>query len=380
MLELKVFLSKIKKTIDRFYYQKFFGFYKKKSFQYCLELPSYESARNQLKQHRKHSEIEKWKQKNIKETVYDCTIIVAAYNTENYIAECIDSLINQSTNYHYMIKIINDGSTDNTGAILEKYSLLENVIVAQCENGGVSKARNRGLDTINSEYIMFVDSDDKLPPYCLQKMLDYARSNDLDIVECSYQMFDGRKFISGFQHKTEIIERGVRPGELYGYPWGKIFKSELFHRANFEEGYLFEDTINSFIIYPTAKRIGTLEDILYDYRRNRKGIMHSTHTNMSVLDTYFIAERLLERIAIENINIDESYLYTAYIRQIVNSYERIYRLGNKMNEAIFILFRNLMINKFEGVTLLDHMYSDLEKALMQGNYKLYLLLLKSGHY
>ena len=207
---------------------------------------------------------------NVKDCNYDLTIIIPAYNVELYIDECLKSVLEQKTEYKFLVKIINDGSTDNTFEILKKYQIYNNVEIINQGNKGFSGARNTGLKHIESKYIMFVDSDDKLADNAIQNLLENAYENDSDIVEGGFHKFDNNKILETYIHKCKINVNAF--GTLKGYPWGKVIKSSLFKNIKFPEGFWYEDTIFMYLIFPMCKKATTIKEIVYWYRFNTHGI------------------------------------------------------------------------------------------------------------
>ncbi|QFF99864.1 glycosyltransferase family 2 protein [Psychrobacillus glaciei] len=118
---------------------------------------------------------------NIKKQI-DVSVIVPVYKVEDYLNRCVDSLVNQT--YENMeIILIEDGSPDNCGIICDEYSLkYQRISVIHKENGGLSDARNHGIDAAKGEYILFVDSDDFIELDAIEKMILYAKEHRLDIV------------------------------------------------------------------------------------------------------------------------------------------------------------------------------------------------------
>lgn len=128
------------------------------------------------------------------------SIIVPVYNKEDYIEKTIQSVINQS-NPDWELLLIDDGSTDNSTAICEQYSANDKrVILLKKENGGVSSARNFGLDNACGEFVMFLDADDTLDSNAVQMMSENIK--EADLVVCSMKCLDG-KIISPVESITE---------------------------------------------------------------------------------------------------------------------------------------------------------------------------------
>lgn len=116
-------------------------------------------------------------------------MIIPVYNTEKYLAECLDSCLDQDIPYSdYEIICVNDGSTDGSAAILAEYAeKYENIVIITQENAGVSAARNAGMDRACGDYIWFIDSDDLIHSNMLSKLRNTAKKSDYDVI--SFQMY-----------------------------------------------------------------------------------------------------------------------------------------------------------------------------------------------
>lgn len=125
---------------------------------------------------------------------YDLEIIIPAYNEEKFIQQCMESVVSQKTSYRFHVTCVNDGSTDNTGLILERYSC-DNVNIIHQKNKGFSEARNTALREANGKYIMFIDSDDFIPQGSVQGLLECAFNADADIVGGGIRTSKGEWFI-----------------------------------------------------------------------------------------------------------------------------------------------------------------------------------------
>ena len=124
-----------------------------------------------------------------KKYLYDVGIIVPVYNAEQHIAECLDSILGQNTDFTFHVIIINDGSTDGSRKILRKYEERPNVTVIDQENKGHSGARNTGLENCFGKYVTFVDADDRLPVNAIEILMKKAVKGDFDIVGGGYSLF-----------------------------------------------------------------------------------------------------------------------------------------------------------------------------------------------
>lgn len=127
--------------------------------------------------------------KNGKNHEFDISIIIPIYNSENFLEKCIDSVLNQK-NINVEIILVNDGSDDNSGNIIEKYAgTYDNIVSLHQSNSGVSKARNNGINVARGEYIGFLDSDDYMVEGQLYEALRFCRENELDLLFSSFENF-----------------------------------------------------------------------------------------------------------------------------------------------------------------------------------------------
>lgn len=115
--------------------------------------------------------------------IYSLSIIIPIYNVESYINQAIDSILNELRSNEVEIILVNDGFEDNSMKICEKYYKYENIICINKENGGLSDARNKGIDKANGQYILFLDGDDFLKKDSLNKILKIIRVNScVDVI------------------------------------------------------------------------------------------------------------------------------------------------------------------------------------------------------
>lgn len=303
---------------------------------------------------------------------YDLHVIVPAYKVEKYIEDCVDSILSQDTRYRIFLTIVNDGSPDRTREILRKYENLPNVEIIDQENKGHSGARNTALRVIRGTYLTFVDSDDQLLPGCIDAWLDKAFSTDADIVEGGYVHFvDNDKNGDIVRKQDSIGDKWL--GVLFGFPWGKVYRASLFENLQFPEGYWFEDTLCSFLIYPQCKKIVTISDVVYRYRLNPNGITATCGGNPKVLDSLYITRSLLNDAKTLNIPL-RGQLYDMFLFQVKMNYSRISSLKNsEVDKAVFAESVKMMDYYFPDCLTLRKDLKYIEMALRRKNYVLYLL-------
>ena len=201
------------------------------------------------------------------------SIIVPVYKVEQYIHKCIDSILNQTFTDFELI-LVDDGSPDNCGKICDEYAQKdERVRVIHKENGGVSSARNLGIDEAQGEYIGFVDSDDFIDANMYQEMLDFLEVNDLDIV-CTdtYIVHGDRKKFKPRYPKNMVFENGTAinenlNGNLDNAVWNKIYKKEILAGIRFPSNRRYEDVATIYKWIFNARKVGYLSKPHYYYRK-----------------------------------------------------------------------------------------------------------------
>jgi glycosyltransferase involved in cell wall biosynthesis len=221
------------------------------------------------------------------------SIIVPVYKVEPYLHRCVDSILAQTFTDFELI-LVDDGSPDRCGEILDSFAKNKNVIVIHQDNAGLSAARNTGLIEARGEYVMFVDSDDYLLPDAVQILMDCARKYNADIVEGGHQTFNNKGVCNKYCHEFEVASGGAK---MFGYPWGKVYRTELFNSVCFPKGYWYEDTIMHAIVYPQASTTVCLPDVVYGYFVNQQGITAQTKMNVKCIDTLYVVDLILDYYA-----------------------------------------------------------------------------------
>lgn len=301
----------------------------------------------------------------------DLSIIVPAYNSSDYIKECISSVLMQKTSYNYELIVINDGSKDDT---LEKINLFKenkHLKIINQENKGFSGARNRGIDESHGKYIMFLDSDDLLCKNSIEKLIKTAKEKKADIVQGSYYTFNksGNKFYTKIPPTEKNKEISVP-----GFPWGKVYKGELFEKVRFPLDFWYEDTIVNYLLARLSNKYVAISDYVYGYRINEKGITFTSKKSKKVLDTYWIIEEMIDLSKDIGLKIDNS-IYDMTIFQLSNLlYRRIHFLDEETIKNTFILacylIQDIGIKDSKNKSII---FRDIEKAFKEKNYRLWKL-------
>ena len=299
-----------------------------------------------------------------KEKRVNLEIIIPVYNTEKYVAECIESVLNQKTHFSYRVIIINDGSTDNSSQVIEKYRNDNHVQIVHQENRGISASRNRALKCIGGDYVTFLDSDDRLSENAVEKLLCKAYEGDYDIVGCGYLLFEDKRVLSKNVPETQ---------QLYGYPWGKVYKASLWENVKFPEKYWFEDTVCCMIIHEIANKITSIPETHYYYRLNRKGFTSSSVHNPKVIDTLWVTLRLLKDRENMGLPFDSNFQDILVNQFKVNAW-RIYPLDDeRANVSNYLASKELYLRYCKNCHCNNKLNRLLEEAILEDNYRLFIL-------
>ncbi len=213
------------------------------------------------------------------------SVIVTAYNIENYIARCMDSLLKQTWKSMEII-LVDDGSDDGTGQICDKYAKdFENVRVIHQKNAGPSAARNAGVELAKGDYIGYVDGDDWVEPAMYEEMLRALLGAEADIAICSYRevgegckesRFTGNVIPLSRLEALEWYISGHEQYHIYHSVWSKLFRREVIRDIRFPEGRKSEDIMYTTRAMTTAQKCVFLDIPLYNYMIDRESsIMNS---------------------------------------------------------------------------------------------------------
>lgn len=208
------------------------------------------------------------------------TIIVPVYNVIDYLPQCLDSLLCQ-THSNIEIIIIDDGSSDGCGEMVDEYAKLDQRIKSfHTKNSGLSAARNRGLDASSGDYLMFVDSDDYVERDFCKEALSLVVGNQVEVAAFGYNGFwaDDNNYVCHSTKQPRLLNKEDAIRELierkdvfYNMVWNKIFSHHLFNGIRFPEGRTFEDVAVMHLVFDRISTgVYVSEKILYNYRQARK--------------------------------------------------------------------------------------------------------------
>lgn len=246
----------------------------------------------------------------------DISVIIPIYNVEQYIAECLDTVLNQ-TYKRIEIILIDDGSTDSSGKIADNYALKdERVRVVHKKNGGLSDARNAGVKIARGDYVMFIDSDDYVDRKFAATALQSIKEFDADIVCFRFTYVDDAEEIkisstnTNLEHKIYTNIDAIKDiftigGALKVNAWNKIYKRSLFtdNGIMYPVGRLYEDNLTTYRLMYFSKKIVYLNKPLLFYRQRPGSIMKNKLTIQGVRERVamlnetvgWLASRVVER-------------------------------------------------------------------------------------
>ena len=290
------------------------------------------------------------------------SVIVPCFNVERYVESCLNSIASQVTSRSFEIVAVDDGSTDNTGVILDEISTRVTTLnVIHQPNQGFSGARNTGIANAKGAYLVFVDSDDLLKPGALEKLANSISSSGTDFVTASYDNMseDGRE-ISPIDGRRQ-----------HGAPWARIYSRDVWWDVDFPEGYWFEDTIQGFIINPRFSQ-DYLDDSVYLYRNNSEGITARCSLSKKGLDSFWIVKALLNRAELLGIPYDQK-MHDRVVKQLGPIlWWRCAALNSAEKKALFICACDLYLSRAGNMSCsFGGLWNDLERALRERNYLLW---------
>ena len=310
------------------------------------------------------------------------SVIIPVYNVENYIDRCLNSVIEQTIEDIEII-IVNDGSTDSSQKIIEKYinQYPNRIKYLEKENGGLSSARNFALPYAKGEYIAFLDSDDYIEKDMYEQMYNKAIEEDADLVECDFIWeYPNKKRLDigkEYSNKKEAIEKARVVA------WNKLYRREIIkkHNLKFPEGLRYEDVEFFYKFVPFIEKISFVRKCFVHYTQRQNSIANTQ--NSKTRDIFNALDNVIEFYK-QNGIYDEykdqlEYIYTRFL--LCSSLKRMCKISNKKERNLvlqetwkninskFPLWRN---NKILKQFSLKNLYI---KSNNKITYKIYCLFL-----
>ena len=288
----------------------------------------------------------------------DLSIIVPVFNVEGYLKRALDSILMQSSPINYEIVLIDDGSSDNSGAICDEYqNNFSNVCVRHIENNGVSEARNLGIFLSRGNYLYFMDPDDFLSDDFFEKIFpnlndkwdvlcfgyNEIKENKDTILSCRPHSYQHLGILKKEEFRNDFIEL-FKTDMMYNV-WSRIYNKSfiLKHDIKFPSKLIGEDTLFNFQVYQQLDNILFIDSTLYNYIAGRSGsALTSFHPRRIEiqLDELQALQQLLEKFQIE----DASLIQEIKTKIIVSAAFQISNLNARRKEKIQLL-QSIITNK-----------------------------------
>ena len=231
--------------------------------------------------------IRKWRYERLTELI---SVIVPVYNTEQYLVECIESILKQ-TYSNIEVILVDDGSTDSSGNICDEFAEKDSrVRVFHKKNEGVAVARNFGIQQSNGQYVVIVDSDDVAVDRMIEVLYTQIKEKDADIAVGNYYIYDESDgnfyyYITDDDYCVEVLSsQELIDRQAGAWKWNstafmlttfKLYKKVLFNDVSFTHGRRFDDEASTHRLFLRSKKTVFINDNIYLYRRRSGSIMRS---------------------------------------------------------------------------------------------------------
>lgn len=296
------------------------------------------------------------------------SIIVPVFNVSSYISNCLDILITKSIE-DYQLFLVDDGSFDSSGEICDEYILKDSrIIIIHKNNGGLSDARNVGLDcyfaSSDSEWITFIDSDDWVHPQYLEALYNAVKDSGLKISSCNIKR-TSQYGIDNIVNTGYTIESAEDVYTQFGekalsYAVARLYHRSLFEKIRFPKGKLFEDVFTSYKVFLSVDKIAYVEAPLYYYFYNENGIVHQKWSpkRMDEFDAY---EEQLEYLS-QHPEFIKTYkvIQSDYMQEISYSYFMLQQSDYEYKDYYLDILSDKMraalkkYGKSAGITIKEH--------------------------
>ena len=291
------------------------------------------------------------------------TIVIPVYNVEKYIYDCLES-VRKQTYKDFNVIIVDDGSTDNSINIAKEICNKDNRFkIISKKNGGLSDARNYGLNYVETKYVTFLDSDDFINTNTYEKLINNLETNDNDIVvadiEYYYTNINNNFILKGLNTK---VSNDINKQSLLSpmFAWNKVYKLEYFKSINqlYPIGLWYEDIPVTTLLFTNTNKIGYVEEVLYYYRQNDDSIMSQKSKRNE--EIFKILEIVIDNFKhrniynkyydeIEYLLIEHTRIYGLYRFLVQDNYKNLYNRSNMFIKTYFPKYKKNIYIKYLGI-------------------------------
>lgn len=299
------------------------------------------------------------------------SVIVPVYNVKSYLKKCIESILNQ-TYSNLEIILVDDGSTDGSNEVCKYFERLDSRIrLIEKENGGLSSARNAGLEVAKGDYISFIDSDDWIEKDFIENLLFLLEKYNADISQCSFVRDNGTRAPKIYKDTTSKVISGKEAlKNLYNrrtylntvVMWNKLYKKKIFEKMRFEEGIINEDEAIIHEILYSLNRVVINSSTLYHYYVRSNSIMQSEFS-LKKLDSIYVYEKRISYFLEKNEKELHAMTLPIYFRTLLNVGSGIFN-SNIENKEIYLLDINQKINNNIALFKKNNYMQGLSKLLL----------------
>lgn len=279
------------------------------------------------------------------------SVIVPVYKVENYLRKCVDSIIRQ-TYKNLEIILVDDGSPDGCPKICDDYAVIDSRIrVIHKTNGGLSDARNAGIEVATGEWIAFIDSDDWVDDRFIATLLEAAITTDSDLAICAYSKVyengttipavngEQEKILSSLEAIRDLFTRRTYGGVM---SWNKLYKRNIFidNGIEFPYGKVHEDNFTTYKTYFFANKIVYIDTPLVFYLQRRDSIMGEQFSDkrLDAIEAAVDARKFIESRKISLSEEADYMVMTAYMNVL-------YYLGKSNNRSEFLELEKQLLDK-----------------------------------
>lgn len=273
------------------------------------------------------------------------SVIVPVYNVEQYLGRCVDSILEQ-TYQNLEVLLVDDGSPDSCGDICDKYAKEDSrVRVLHKENGGLSDARNAGIELATGTYVAFIDSDDWIEPQMMEVLYTTLLCHDADIAECSY-----RNLYADMDMEETACTGDVTVGDNifaleamldwhYFKPnaWNKLYKKSVIGSIRYPKGRIHEDEFTTYKFFYQAKKLAYIDFSFYNYDRRRPNSITGEKFSEANLDACWAFRERVDFFEAHKIKKLEKKMNDIYCWQVLEAAYKCYQnniSGDKVNSLI----------------------------------------------